>query len=59
MRDLRVMLATLGCAVLLGACSILPASMTATTVGFDVLEFSRQTQFPCLLYTSPSPRDDR
>ena len=46
MRDLRVMWATLGCAVLLGTCAILPGPMTATTLGFEVLEFTRQTQFP-------------
>ena len=33
-------------ALLLGACAILPGAMTATTVGFEVLEFSHQTQFP-------------
>ena len=46
MRNLRVMWATLGCAVLLGACAILPGAMTATTVGFEVREFTRLTQFP-------------
>ena len=46
MRNVRTSWAALGCAVLLGACDILPHAMTATTVGFEVLEFSRQTQFP-------------
>ena len=46
MRDLLVMCAALGCAALLGTCGILPGSMTATTLGFEVLEFTRQTQFP-------------
>jgi hypothetical protein len=46
MRELRVIGAALGCAVALGACSILTGSMTATTVGFEVVEFTRQTQFP-------------
>ena len=46
MRNVRTMWAALGCGVLLGACDILPHAMTATTVGFEVLEFSRQTQFP-------------
>ncbi|MGB1385175.1 MAG: hypothetical protein ACPG66_01970 [Flavobacteriales bacterium] len=46
MRDLRVLGATTVCAVLLGACAALPGSTTATTVGFEVLEFTRQAQFP-------------
>ena len=46
MRSVRTIWAALGCAVLLGACDILPHAMTATTLGFEVLEFSRQTQFP-------------
>ena len=46
MRSVLTIWAALGCAVLLGACDILPHAMTATTVGFEVLEFSRQTQFP-------------
>ena len=46
MRDLLVMCAALGCAALLGTCGILPGFMTATTLGFEILEFTRQTQFP-------------
>ena len=46
MRDLLMMCAALGCAALLGTCGILPGSMTTTTLGFELLEFTRQTQFP-------------
>ena len=46
MHDFKGILSVVLGVAFLGACGILPGSMTATTVGFEVREFSRQTQFP-------------
>ena len=46
MRDLRILLATLTLAFLDAGCAVLPSKLTATTVGFEVLEFTQQAQFP-------------
>jgi hypothetical protein len=46
MRDLRILLATLTLAFLGAGCAVLPSKLTATTVGFEVLEFTQQAQFP-------------
>ena len=55
MRDLRILLATLTLAFLGAGCAVLPSKLTATTVGFEVLEFTQQAQFPgveCNLYVT-------
>lgn len=46
MRDLRILLATLTLALFGAGCAVLPSKLTATTVGFEVLEFTQQAQFP-------------
>ena len=46
MPDLRIFLATLTLALLGAGCAVLPSKLTATTEGFEVLEFTQQAQFP-------------
>ena len=46
MGELRFVLVTLTLVLLGAGCAVFPTKLTATTVGFEVLEFTRQTQFP-------------